>query len=332
MRSPKDIFKAFTNLNILIIGDVMIDHYIWGKVNRVSPEAPVPVVDFQEETERLGGAANVALNIKSMGAKPLLFSVIGKDQYGKTFLNLLQGHNISTSGIYQSNERPTTIKSRVIAQQQHLLRIDREETHALSSKEFTNLFSTILETLNTQKIDVILFQDYNKGVLSLELIHKTIAEATRRNIPTVVDPKATNFWEYKQTTLFKPNLKEINQSLSFPVTANLESLQKATDQIQQNLGNQYTMITLSEKGIFSQQEKDGVILPTHPRQIADVCGAGDTVISLAALGLGIGLSIREISVLANLAGGQVCEKVGVVPVDCEQLLEEYSDLLDEQLI
>lgn len=332
MRSPKDIFKAFTNLNILIVGDVMIDHYIWGKVNRVSPEAPVPVVDYQEETQRLGGAANVALNIKAMGAKPLLFSVIGKDHYGTTFLDLLRKHQISTQGILQSEERPTTIKSRVIAQQQHLLRIDREEKHPLSNTECADLFSTILETLDTMDIDVILFQDYNKGVLCLELIRKIILEALRRDIPTVVDPKAVNFWEYKRTTLFKPNLKEINQSLPYPIYANLESLQKATTHIQQKLGNQYTMITLSEKGIFSQQGKDGKILPTHPRQIADVCGAGDTVISLAALGLGIGLSIGDISILANLAGGQVCEKVGVVPVDQKQLMKEYLVLLEKDLI
>ena len=306
----------------------MIDRYLWGNISRISPEAPVPVLDFKEETQRLGGAANVALNIKAMGAKPLLVSVVGKDSHATTFFDLLKEYQIWDKGIVQSPERSTTIKSRVIAQQQHLLRIDREDRHSLNETETQHLLSHVRRILHNQKIDVILFQDYNKGVLTKRVIEKVVEEALSRNIPTVVDPKSDNFWAYKNCTLFKPNLKEINQSLPFSVTADLESLQNATQHLQNKLSNAYTMITLSDKGIFCSHKDESAILPTQARQIADVCGAGDTVVSLAGLGLAIGLPIQDISVLANLAGGQVCEKVGVVPVDRMQLLAEYLALLE----
>lgn len=325
-----NIFKAFSELKILIIGDVMIDRYITGQVNRISPEAPVPILNFQETENRLGGAANVALNIKAMGARPYLCSVLGKDKNQQTLLDLLEAEEMTQQGILSSKERVTTVKTRILAQNQHLLRIDKEDTFDLKPTEEISFLKQIIHILNQQEIDLILFQDYNKGVLTASLIKTIIQEAKNRQIPTAVDPKFRNFWAYKGVTLFKPNLKEVRDALSFDITTKLSSLQDAAAQIRQQLENTYTLITLSDKGLFINDSHKSKIMPTFPRQIADVCGAGDTVISVAALGLALGLDIQEVARLANLAGGQVCEKVGVVPVDLKQLEQEYIAMLTKK--
>ncbi len=327
MIDPEKMFAAFENLNVLIVGDVMIDRYLTGKVDRISPEAPVPVVQLFQSDNRLGGAANVALNVQAMGAKAHLCSVIGKDENAELFLQLMPQENLDAVNILQSNERKTTVKTRVIASNQHLLRVDTEDTHDLSSRESKQFLAAIKSFLDRQKIDVILFQDYNKGVLTHELIKAIIEEANQRNIPTAVDPKKDNFLSYKKTTLFKPNLKEVREALPFSIDPTLASLQIASDFLRQKLNHQNTLITLSEKGIFADDGQQSMILPTQPRNITDVCGAGDTVISIAALGLALSMDLKDIALLTNLAGGQVCEKVGVVPVDKKQLKEEYEKLV-----
>lgn len=316
-------FEAFKQVNVLIVGDVMIDRYLRGNVTRISPEAPVPVVNLEAEDLRLGGAANVALNIKAMGANPILCSVVGNDDEGVVFRNLLPEYGMSNEGILHSSERRTSVKTRVMAGAQHLLRLDQEDTHDLSDGEAEQLLCTIRQILDEQKIQVILFQDYNKGILSPPVIREIILESLKRDIPTAVDPKFHNFWAYKHITLFKPNLKEIRAQVPMKVQITLNSLQEAAAYIQEQLGNQHTLITLSEKGLFLETAGQSAIIPTEPRAVADVCGAGDTVISIVALGLGLRLDLQELALLANLAGGQVCEKVGVVPVDKGQLEEEY---------
>ena len=318
-----EVFNAFQHQNILIVGDVMIDRYLTGKVNRISPEAPVPVVHLQARDNRLGGAGNVALNLKALGATPYLCSVIGKDENGRQLADMLPELHLSGRGIVQSEERKTTVKTRIIAASQHLLRVDDEDTHCLTEREAGLLADSIREILDSRNIHAILFQDYNKGVLSHKVIHEIMLEAIKRDIPTAVDPKFDNFWDYNQVTLFKPNLKEIQAQLPFRVEPELSSLRRAAEQIHSKLGNQYALITLSDKGIFFDGNGDSEVLPTHPRSIADVCGAGDTVFAIAGLGLSLGMDIRDIALLANLAGGQVCEKVGVVPVDKAQLEQEY---------
>jgi len=323
MQNAKKIFKKFEKLNILIIGDVMIDRYLNGKVERISPEAPVPVVRMNTRENRLGGAANVALNIKAMGAIPLLLSVIGKDDNATIFKKRMKENGLDSNGLVVSKERMTTVKTRVIASGQHLLRVDSEDQNDLSVKEEKAIFQKIKTTLKSQKVNAILFQDYNKGVLTASLIEKVIALAKEKNIPTTVDPKKKNFFAYKNTTLFKPNLKEIRESLSTSIQPNIKSLKSASEKLREKLNQQFTMITLSEKGIYFDDGKSASILPTFPRSIADVSGAGDTVISLATLGLAAGLDLKTSVLLSNLAGGQVCEKVGVVPVDRAQLLKEY---------
>jgi len=321
------VFEAFQRQNILVLGDVMIDRYLEGRVDRVSPEAPVPVVHLQQRESRLGGAANVALNLKALGATPYLCSVIGADENGRRLQQLLPTHQLSAKGLLVSEERQTTVKSRVIAGAQHLLRVDEEDTHDLSEKEAAGLLGNIAALMEAKAIHAILFQDYNKGVLSYQVIREVILEAIKRDIPTAVDPKFHNFWGYKRINLFKPNLKEMQAQLPFPIEPTLASLSKASEHLRSRLDNQFTLITLSEKGVFYDAGQGGRTMPTHPRSIADVCGAGDTVFALAGLGLSLGMDMETIAQLANLAGGQVCEKVGVVPVDRSQLQREYETLL-----
>jgi D-glycero-beta-D-manno-heptose-7-phosphate kinase len=324
-----NIFDAFNKLNVLVVGDVMIDRYLSGKVERISPEAPVPVVHLQERENRLGGAANVALNLKALGATPYLCSVIGKDRNADAFLQLLPEYNLSNKCILQSAERPTTVKTRILAGSQQLLRVDEETTDDLSDREAKRFLDCVRNILEEREIHVILFQDYNKGVLSQKIIRGITLEAIKRDIPTTVDPKFKNFWEYKHVTLFKPNLKEIRSQMTTSVLPALDSLKNTASYIREKLGNQYTLITLSEKGLFIDNQGESLMVGTRPRQIADVSGAGDTVISIASLGLALKMSIEDIAILSNIGGGQVCEKLGVVPVDKGQLLSEYEKYQQE---
>ncbi len=328
MTYNSDIFGSFSKLNILIVGDVMIDRYLEGDVSRISPEAPVPVVQLNKSDNRLGGAANVALNVKALGGTAFLCSVVGQDESGKQFLELLPQNGLSNRYIFQSPDRKTTVKTRILANSQQLLRVDSEDTQDLNKREAEQFIKSIKDLLDAKDIHLILFQDYNKGVLSRKVINEVMLESIKRDIPTAVDPKYKNFWAYKHVTLFKPNLKEIRAQMSAKVDpADMGSLGKAAEEVRSRLGNQITLITLSEKGLFIDDKGQGHIVPTQPRTIADVCGAGDTVISIAAMGLALKMDAKEIAVLANLSGGQVCERVGVVPVDLEQLKREYQVLI-----
>lgn len=320
------LFEAFNNINIAIIGDVIIDRYLDGKVDRISPEAPVPIVHLKKSDNRLGGAGNVALNIKAMGATPYLFSLIGEDENAEIFEGLMPKNDLWKDGILRSNERCTTVKTRVMANNQQLLRVDREDTHQLSETEEENFIKKVESFLSIQNIDVLILQDYNKGVLSLSVINKIISLAENKEIPIVVDPKKANFLSFKNVEIFKPNLKEIQESTPFEVQPDLDSLKKASEFLRHQSGAKNTIITLSEKGMFIDDGKQTQIIPTQIRNIADVCGAGDSVISLTALGLALKLELKDIAFLANLAGGQVCEKVGVVPVNKDQLKREFVEL------
>lgn len=321
----------FAQLQVLVVGDVMIDRYITGKVDRISPEAPVPVVHFQSEEDRLGGAGNVALNMVSLGANPILCSVIGDDAEGQQLSRLLPQNGLSIEGLVSSSERPTTVKTRVMAQHQHLLRIDRESDRDLSEDETTRLLDRIRELLQQREVHLIVFQDYNKGVLTERVIREVLAEAGHRSIPTAVDPKRRNFWAYQGVSLFKPNLKEVRDSLPFAVEADPGSLHAAAAYIRSKLQNEITLITLSDKGLYIEQNgAQEELVGTRPRSIADVCGAGDTVISVAALGRAAGLDMSDIAQLANLAGGLVCERAGVVPVDQGELEREYEQIREQE--
>ena len=330
MSKTLEIQAQFSAMHVLIVGDVMTDRYYHGKVQRISPEAPVPVVEWQRTEDRLGGAANVALNIKALGATAWLFSVVGKDTEGGCFQKLLTANGLATRGILPSANRSTTVKTRIMAGTQQMLRLDAETVADLDDETQAVFVQKIRDFLDVQQVDIIIFQDYNKGVLSLKTIRDVLLEAVRRDIPTAVDPKRTNFLAYRQATLFKPNLKEIRDAVPFPIETDAASLAKAAAYLHEQIGNRLTMITLSEKGLFLMENtkgsSEGKIYPTQPRSISDVSGAGDTVISVAALGLAAGLSFADVAVLSNLAGSQVCEKAGVVPVDLGQLLREFEGI------
>lgn len=326
------LFIRFNSLTALIIGDVMIDAYYWGKVERISPEAPVPVVQVQKKENRLGGAANVALNVKNLGAKAIICSVVGDGSKGDIFRSTLKENNFSTEGIIDSPERMTTVKTRVISQGHHLIRVDEEITTNLSATDERHLIDCIKNILKKEKVDVIIFEDYNKGVLTEKVITTVVALAREMNIPTAVDPKKDNFFAYKGVTLFKPNLKELREGLNLEIDkSDFESIKKAMVKLEDTLHNSISMVTLSEQGVISKDASGFYHETAHPREILDVSGAGDTVISVASLALAAKASTHLFSSLANLAGGLVCEKVGVVPIDKEQLLlEAQAKLLIEQ--
>jgi rfaE bifunctional protein kinase chain/domain len=319
MNLMTDILKGFENKRVLIVGDVMVDKYMWGEINRMSPESPVPVVDIINRENRLGGAANVALNILSLGAEPILFSVIGKDKNGGELLKLLDNLNIDKQGILVIDKRITTVKTRVISEGNHILRIDEEQTDDLNNPKIFDLAEKLIEK---QNIDVIIFEDYNKGFLTEKLINKILNLAKSNHIPTIVDPKKKNFFSYKGVDVFKPNLKEINEGLStnIDIDSHEELFSKVTTLLEK-IQAKNILLTLSEGGIYLQNQEQAFSEPAHPRKIRDVSGAGDSVVAVSALALASGLNVEQMMRIANLAGGLVCEKVGVVPISKKDLMQ-----------
>ena len=320
----KELVEDFKNKRILVLGDVMIDAYLRGNVNRVSPEAPVPIVSLQKEEERLGGAANVAINLVAMGASAVICSVIGNDRSGKKMIELLESNSISADGVVLSDNRETTVKTRVIGNNQHLIRIDSEQTNDIDSTEELQLIEKVKQLLE-KGVDAIIFEDYNKGVLTVKVIEAVIELSKQFNVPTTVDPKNKNFFAYKNVTLFKPNLKELKEGvgMTFKFEQN-ELFEEAVSKLEENLNNKISFVTLSEHGVFIKDADKKHYIPAHIRNIADVSGAGDTVISVATLCLTVGLPIHLIAEIANLAGGLVCEKSGVVSIDIDQLIVEVE--------
>jgi len=323
----REIFKSFSNLNVLIIGDVMIDSYMWGKVNRISPEAPVPIIAVNKKEKRLGGAANVALNIQALGANPILCSVIGIDYEGQNFLDLLKTQKLSQKGILKSRDRITTEKTRVIGNNHQLIRIDEEIEEDITAAETQQLITLISYIIQHDKIDVILFEDYNKGLITPKLITKVVELAKSKGIPTCVDPKKKNFNAYKGVTLFKPNLKELREGLKLDVNSdNINELQRAISSFRVKQKFDTALVTLAEKGVIINSRSEKHHTPAHIRSIADVSGAGDTVISVASLLVALHVNPIVMAAISNLAGGLVCEQIGVVPVCKEELLEEALKL------
>jgi rfaE bifunctional protein kinase chain/domain len=318
-------FRQFNNLRVLIIGDVMLDSYIWGSVERISPEAPVPIVAVKKRDSRLGGAANVALNVQALGAQPVLVALQGNDDAGQRLSRILAEQNMSAEGMVVSATRPTTVKTRVIASHQHVVRVDEESDKVPTAQEEKQLIEKIDQLLPT--CHVVIFEDYDKGVLNEAIISHAIALATTHGIPTVVDPKKRNFLAYRGVTLFKPNLKEMREGLKIDVDAgNMSHLQKGVALLKERLQPAGVLATLSEHGIYIDYQNETVHLPAHAREIADVSGAGDTVVSMASLAIALNMSPRSIAALCNLAGGLVCQHVGVVPINKDELLQEASAL------
>jgi len=314
------IFNNFKKIKVLIVGDAMIDSYMWGSINRQSPEAPIPIVNIEKHEKRLGGAANVASNIKALGATPILCSVIGNEDKG--FFELMKRENLSTKGILQE-ERKTTVKTRIISENKHQLRVDEEDTFPIINE--SDFIKHTIDLMSN--VHVVIFQDYNKGVLTKHVINSLVEYATIKMIPTLVDPKNENYFQYKGVNLFKPNTKELIESISLTEVLSLENISKIITKQRKQLDAKLFLLTLSERGVFIQTENQEHHYPAYKRTIIDVSGAGDAVIATAALGLTQKLDYHILAQFANLAGGLSCEKVGVNPIDKDNLLNEAIRLI-----
>lgn len=325
--SPARTIDGFRNITALVVGDVMLDAYLWGRVDRISPEAPVPVVQVTRRSARLGGAANVALNLQALGAKAVVAGTTGKDAAGQDLRRLFAEQSLPTEGLYAVDGRPTTVKTRVISGSQHVVRVDEEEERLPPGDVQEAFLHHVIALLRNTAPAVLIFEDYDKGALSPAVIGGLIAEAHRMGIPVAVDPKRRQFFDYREVDLFKPNLKELRDGLKVEIPAgNMELLRGAVRLLEARLANKASLITLSEHGIYAHRNGQETVLPAHRRKITDVSGAGDTVIAVASLCLALGLPLPAIAAWANLAGGLVCEQVGVVPVDPVALLAEAERL------
>jgi D-glycero-beta-D-manno-heptose-7-phosphate kinase len=310
------------------VGDVMLDTYWWGKVDRISPEAPVPVVAVSKKEQRIGGAGNVALNLQSLGAKVNIVTVMGKDDEGMQLTKLFEENTIGTKYLVHSEHRITTNKIRIISRNQHMMRLDAEITEDISTADEERLLYAFENYIAAESPDVVVLEDYNKGVLTENVITKIIALCRHHHIITAVDPKRKNFFAYKGVDIFKPNLKEVKEGLNVLTDGvDISLLKNIHRQLKEKLQHQVSFITLSEKGIFYQQDENAAVIPTHIRSVADVSGAGDTVIAVASLVYAATKNISLMAEVANIAGGLVCEEVGTVAIDKEKLLTECIALL-----
>ena len=309
-------------MRILVIGDSMLDSYLWGNVERVSPEAPIPVVCVTDRETRLGGAANVSLNIQALGGEPVLFSVVGEDENGRRLKRLMEEKKMSSRGILEDGGRVTTVKSRIIGKGQHIARVDEEMDEQVSAQMENALLSGIRKEVESQNVNAIVFVDYDKGVITPSLFQKVNAWGRERGIPTAVDPKRRNFHLYRNVSLFKPNIKEFADGMGFPLRAgDLRTLREKALELKTNHNFGLIFITLSEMGVFISNGSEEQHFPAVIRQIADVSGAGDTVMSVAGLALAAGVKPRVLALMSNIAGGLVCEYPGVVPVNKNRLKE-----------
>jgi len=306
----------------------MLDSYIWGTVDRISPEAPVPVVSLHHKEQRMGGAANVALNCRSLGAEVFVLSVIGQDEESILLEKLIREKDMETRYLLKSNDRITTNKTRILSRNQQMLRLDAEVVHDLNRHDEMLLLSALEKFITKENPDLLIFEDYNKGVLTGSVISKAIALCKQAGIITAVDPKRKNFFHYRGVDIFKPNLKEVKDALNLLTTeVDLYALRDIHEALQQQLKHQISLITLSEKGVFYQLGDQAAILPSHLRNIADVSGAGDTVIAVASLVYTAVKNVFLMAEIANIAGGLVCEEVGTIAIDKEKLVRECELLL-----
>lgn len=329
MGDLKELFKSFASLKVGVIGDVMLDTYMWGKTERISPEAPVPVVTLHHKEYRIGGAGNVALNCRSLGAQVSVLSVMGNDEAGQKLEELFQKESINTAYLVKTGQRITTSKTRIISRNQQMMRLDEEVTQDLDGKEEQALLAKVKEYISTSRPSIIIFEDYNKGVLSEKVIREVIRYCKDAGVLTAVDPKRKNFFTYKGVDIFKPNLKEVKDGLNLLFDeADEKLLRNIHTELHRMMDHRVSFITLSEKGVFYQGDGEARVIPSHLRNVADVSGAGDTVIAVAALVYAASKDVDLMAEIANIAGGLVCEEVGTVAIDKTRLLHECEVLLN----
>ena len=322
------LFADITRLKVAVIGDMMLDTYWWGKVDRISPEAPVPVVAVTKKEQRIGGAGNVALNVQSLGAGVSVLSVVGKDDDGEQLVKLLQQNNINTNYLVHSDQRITTNKIRIISRNQHMMRLDAELADDLVKEDEDKLLYAFENFIAAESPHLVILEDYNKGVLTENVIAAIITLCKKHNILTTVDPKRKNFFAYRGVDIFKPNLKEAKEGLNIlDETVSLNLLKDIHVLLEEKLQHKISLVTLSEKGVFYQQGNKAAIIPTHIRNVADVSGAGDTVIAVASVVYAATKDIVLMAELANIAGGLVCEEVGTVAIDAAKFKTECNHLL-----
>ena len=315
--------QSFKNKKIVVIGDLMIDHYLWGQVERISPEAPVPIVDVQKQEYRLGGAANVVNNIISLNACPLVIGLTGEDIFSEALFSIFLEKGIITDFIIKDDSRPTTVKSRIFASGQQVMRYDQEQRADISE----SIEEIVLNKLDLalKEADALLIEDYNKGLLTPKIIKSAIQKALDCKIPVTVDPKFKNFFEYTNCTVFKPNFNELQKNLGVEISDD-ESLKKAAFDLFRRINPEYLVITLGEKGLMIFDKENNVTqIPTFAKEVFDVSGAGDTVISVLTLCLSVGLDIKTSAIIANQAAGAVCGKRGIHPASVEDILEGIGD-------
>ena len=326
MSSFRHFFQELPRLRVAVLGDLMLDTYFFGQVDRVSPEAPVPVVAHQRQEERIGGAGNVALNFKSLGADVQLISIVGSDAPGQILRDLLTEQAVGTDLLFADPNRPTTRKTRVLDRNKQLLRLDHESVAELSPEMETQILAQLTKYLISERPQLLVLEDYNKGMLTPSLIESVIRTCRSLNIVTAVDPKKNNFFAYRGVDLFKPNWREVADALNISGDPSPSSLEQVHQQLHERLDHAVSLITLSDKGIFYQTDSQTEWLNCFKRNVVDVSGAGDTVIAIAAAAYALTKDASIMANLANLAGGLVCEQVGTSPIDRKRLEQESIKL------
>jgi len=324
----EEIQKRFAGRRVAVVGDLMLDRYFWGKVSRISPEAPVPVVEVDEESTRLGGAANVANNIASLGGVPVMIGVVGRDIGADILKNLVASNGFPTDGIVVDSSRPTTIKTRVIAHNQHVVRIDQEEKVDIDADTQAKVLTSLKNQIAS--LDGIILEDYNKGVLTKKLIKSVIKLAKDNKKKITVDPKFNNFFDYQGVSVFKPNRKETEEALGCRLNTFTE-VEKAARELLTKLDADNILLTLGERGMLLFERNGSLAhVETKARNVADVSGAGDTVIATLTMAIVAGASVKESAVLANYAGGIVCGEVGIVPIDKGVLIQTILEDINHE--
>ncbi|MFQ6614761.1 MAG: D-glycero-beta-D-manno-heptose-7-phosphate kinase [Fidelibacterota bacterium] len=325
-QSIVNALSEFSSKTILVVGDLMLDAYIWGDALRISPEAPVPVVNVESRELMPGGAANVARNLRGLGASVLVSGLVGEDQEGNQLIDLLTESGIRPDLIHRSAHRPTSVKTRVIARGQHVVRYDREVTDLIDDQIQRGLVRQISEHLSS--VDGVILEDYNKGLFTENLILQTIRLASELGIPVYVDPKKLHFSAYQNVRLLKPNWTEFSNVIG--AFSSEDEFLTQGDSFRRRQHINTLMVTRGSEGMTLFNESGIRTIPTHAREVHDVSGAGDTVIATFALSDIAGLSGIDAASVANLAAGIVCEEVGVVPITTEKLNQRLHELISDQ--
>jgi D-beta-D-heptose 7-phosphate kinase/D-beta-D-heptose 1-phosphate adenosyltransferase len=316
------VLARFPTVRAAVIGDLMADRFIYGEARRLSPEAPVPVVHIRKRTIQPGGAANVASNVLSLGGKLVLFGVLGDDDAGRDVHRILEERGAELSGVRLDARRPTTVKTRVVAQAQHLVRFDEEETGPIDGE----IAAWLLERLGTlaDTVNVVVFSDYAKGLLSRDLVAKAIAICRERGLPIVADPKPVNIGLYSGADVVKPNLGEALRLIGWEREPAQDDMEEVCRRVHERSEARGVIVTAGRRGMYILDEHGFAHIPGTPREVYDVAGAGDSTLAAIALGLACGASLRDAAHLGNLAGGIAVEKLGIAAVSAEEMLAEIG--------